>query len=98
MEMTTYKPLTKHEMIQAFPESLAAIMVLHSMKELRRVLHHLIDCSQCHESEDNNGLNLLHICLQKELYRAFVSNPAAQVYPQQAADTGSGPVYTPNQD
>ncbi len=73
-------------MLQAFPESPAAIVGEPSMKELIGVLGYLIDCSQSHESEANNGLNLLHICLSEDLYCAFVTDLAAQAYPQQAAD------------
>ncbi len=55
--MTAYKPLTKTEMLKAFPESPASIVGKPTMKELIRVLHHLINSSQSHQSEANNGLN-----------------------------------------
>ncbi len=96
--MSTYKPLTKTEMLAAFPDSPASIAGEPMMKELIRVLRHLIDASQSHQSEENNGLNLLHICLPEDLYRAFITDPAAQAYPQRAQDPGQGPTYTPNQD
>ncbi len=80
--MTTYKSLTKTEMIQTIPESPASIVGESMMKELIQVLRHLIYISQSHQSEANNGLNLLHICLPEDLYRAFVTNPMAQAYPQ----------------
>ena len=80
--MSTYKLLTKHEMLQAFPESPAAIVGEPAMKELIQVLRHLIDSSQSHKSESNNGLNLLHICLPEDLYHAFITNSTVQAYPQ----------------
>ncbi len=55
--MTTYKLLTKTEMLQAFPKSLAGKVGKPTMKELIRVLRHLIDSSQSHQSEANNVLN-----------------------------------------
>ncbi len=94
--MSKYKPLTKHEMLQAFPESPAAIVGEPTMKELIRVLQYLIDCLQSHESEENNGLNLLQQCLPEELYCAFVTNPVKQAYPQRAVNLGAGPLYIPN--
>ena len=96
--MSTYKLLTKHEMLQAFSESPAAIVGESTMKELMRVLQHLIDFSQSHESKANNALDLLNICLPEDLYHAFVTNLTAQTYPRHTADPGAGPVYTPNQD
>ncbi len=80
--MTTYKLLTKTEMLQAFPEIPASIVCEPTTKELIRVLCHLIDSSQSHQSEANNGLNLLHICLPEGLYREFITDPTVQAYPQ----------------
>ncbi len=80
--MSIYKPQTKTEMLAAFPDSPASIVGEPTMKELIRVLQHLINASQSHQSEANNGLNLLHICLPEELYRAFITDPTAQAYLQ----------------
>jgi hypothetical protein len=80
--MSTYKTLTGTEMLQAFPEIPASIVGEPTTKELIRVLHHLINSSQSHQSEANNGLNLIHICLPKDLYGAFITDPDAQDYPQ----------------
>ncbi len=96
--MTTCKLLTKTEFLQAFPESPASIVGEPTMKELIKVLRHLIDSSQYHQSEANNGLNLLHICLPEDLHCAFITDPTVQAYLQWATDPGPGPVYTPNQD
>ncbi len=96
--MTTCKSLTKHEMLQVFTVSPESIVGEPTMKELIRVLRHLIDCSQSHKLESKNDLNLLHMCCPEELYRAFSTNSAAQQYLQQVADPGKGPQYTPKQD
>ena len=84
-------------MLQEFPESPAGIVVKPTMKELILMLRQLIDSSQSHQSESNNGLNLLHSCLLEDLYRVFIANFTVQVYPQWAADPGPGSVYMPNQ-
>ena len=74
----TYSPASKADMLKAFPESVPAIVGEPTLKEMIRVLHHLIDCSQSHQVTNNNGLNLLHICLPAALYAFFVTNPANQ--------------------
>ena len=91
----TYAPETKTDMLKAFPESLPAIVGESTLKEIIRVLHYLRDCSQSHQVKDNNGLNLLHICLPAALYKFFVTNPANQRYPTRAADPGDVPVHNP---
>ena len=96
--MSTYKPLTKTEMLHVSSESPAGIVGEPTMKELIRLLRHLIDASQSHQSEANNGLNLLHICLPEDLYHAFITDPTVQMYLQQTTDPGPGPVYTQNQN
>ncbi len=63
------------------------------MKDLIWLLRNLIDCSEFQKLEANNGLNSLHICLPEELYQAFITDPAAQQYPQWAAGPGAGPLY-----
>ncbi len=96
--MSTYKPQTKTETLAAFTASPASIVGEPTMKALIRVLRHIIDASQSHQSEANNGLNFLHICLPEDLYCAFITNPMVQTYPQQATDPVPCPVYMPNQD
>ncbi len=80
--MSTYKPLTKTEILQAFPESPAVIVVKPTIKELIQVLRHLIDSSQYHQSKADNDLNQIHICLPEDLYHDFVTNLKTQAYPQ----------------
>ncbi len=79
---STYKLLIKTEMLAAFSERPASIVGKPTMKELIRVLRHLIDASQSHQYEANDGLNLLHICLPEVLYRVVITDPTVQAYPQ----------------
>ena len=82
-------------MLKAFPESVPAIVGEPTLKDIIRVLRHLIDCSQSHQVTNNNGLNLLHICLPPALYAFFVTDPANQQYPARAADPGAVPAHNP---
>ena len=89
----TYAPASKADMLKAFPESVSAIVGEPTLKEIIRVLRHLINCSQLHQVQNNNGLNLLHICLPAALYEFFVTNPANQQYPARAVDPGKVPAH-----
>ena len=92
---SAYKPTSKAEMLAAFPESVPAIVGQPTLKEMIRILIHLISCSQSHHVEYGSGLNLLHICLPAALYAFFVTNPAHQQYPARAADPGDTPAHDP---
>ena len=90
---SAYKPTSKSEMLAAFPPSVPAIVGQPSLKEMIRLLMHLITCSQSHHVEYGNGLNLLHICLPEHLYQRFVADPANQPYPHFANDPGDLPAH-----
>ena len=93
---SAYKPTSKAEMLAAFPPSVPAIVGQPSLKEMIRLLMHLITCSQLHHVEYGNGLNLLHICLPAHLYENFVADPANQPYPNFANNPGDLPAHNTN--
>ena len=78
-------------MLAAFPEAAPKINGQPTLRELIRVIQHLIQCSQTHES-DISPLKLLFLCIPPELY----SNYTAEAYPFIPVNPGPVPIYNPN--
>ena len=93
--MSTFKPTIKADMTAAFPDAVPGITGEPSLQELIRVLKHLIVCSQSHETQGNNNLNLLHVCLPNHLYERYLTDPVNQAYPQPIPHPGNSPTFTP---
>ena len=63
-------------MIAAFPEAAPKINGQPTLRELIRVLDHLMRCAQTHET-DISPLKLLFLCIPPELY----ANYTGEAYP-----------------
>ena len=72
---SVYKPTSEADMLAGFPESPGAIIGRPTCKSLFKALRNLMECSQSHEVEGNNGLNLLHIAVTGAMYEYFMHNP-----------------------
>ena len=79
-------------MIAAFPEAAPKINGQPTLRELIRVIDHLIRCAQTHET-DISPLKLLFLCIPPELY----ANYTAEAYPTIPNYPGPVPIYDPNQ-
>ena len=55
-----------------------------------------MECSQSHEVEGNNGLNLLHIAVSGAMYEYFLRGPGNE--PALTQDPGPTPQYTAGMD
>ena len=70
-------------MMACFPPAVPIIQGEPTTKELIRVLHHLMTCSQSHETAFSEQ-NLLYVCLPANLYATHTANP----YPNDPPDPG----------
>ena len=87
------KTISKAEMLEALLPSVPDIVGEPTPKEMIHTLLYLINCAQSHQVPNNNGLNVLHICLPAALYAFFVMDPANQQYLQRAQDPGNVPAH-----
>jgi len=76
--MATIKPTDKAEMLEAFPAAPPAILGKPTIRELVRILQHLMACKQSHQS-DISCLNLLSVCIPEQLYHHY--NETNEPYP-----------------
>ena len=81
-----------------FPTSPGTIVGKSTAKMLFDVLRHLCSCTQLHQVEGNNRLNLLHIAVQGQMYVHFLTDINNQVKPPRTANPGDIPTYLPNGD
>ena len=93
-----YKPTSEADMLAGFPESPGAVMGRLTSKSLLKALRHLMECSQLHEVEGNNGLNLLHIAVTGAMYKYFMCDPENGNKPALTADPGPAPQYVAGMD
>ena len=94
---SVYKPTSEADMLAGFPESIGMIVGRPTSKSLFRALRHLMECSQSHKVEGNNGLNLLHIAVTGAMCVYFMRNPAGNV-PALTPDPGQAPQYAQGMD
>ena len=80
------KPTTKADMMAAFPEPPAKIQGEPTLRELLRVLDHLMTCSQMH-NYDLSTCNLLYIFIPEILYAKYTN----EAYPQDSRNPGPIP-------
>ena len=80
-------------MMVGFPMSPGAIVGKPGARTLFDVLLHLIACSQLHCVEGNNGLNLLHIAVTRQMYQHFLPAGGAGKEPNRAVNPGDTPVH-----
>ena len=76
---SVYKPTSEADMLAGFPESPGAIVGQPTSKSLFKALRHLMECSQSHEVEGNNGLNLLHIAVTWAMHEYFMQDPEVAI-------------------
>ena len=80
----------------AFPESVPKIIGAPNLREIIRVMHHLMQCSQSHAS-DASPLGLLFACLPQIIWSAY----SQDAYPQDPRDPGAvlniNETWTPNE-
>ena len=93
-----YSPKSKADMMAGFPMSPGAIVGKPGARTLFDVLLHLIACAQSHRVEGNNGLNLLHIAVNGQMYNHFLTAGGGGAEPPRAADPGDTPVHVPGGD
>ena len=55
-------------------------------------------CSISYHTEGNNGLNLLHRCVDAAIYRTYLADPANQTFPGNANNPGDAPTFTHEDD
>ena len=89
-----YVPATKDSMLAGFPEPPPGIQGEPTLVELLRILKHLMACSISYRTEGNNGLNLLHRCVDTNIYRTYMADPANMTFPGDADDPGEAPTFT----
>ena len=95
---SVFKPTSEADMLAGFPESPGAVMGRPTSKSLFKALWHLMKCSQLHEVEGNNGLNLLHIAVTGAIYKYLMRNPENGNEPALTADPGPAPQYVAGMD
>jgi len=88
---SAHKPLTKDEMLAAFPEACPKVIGQPTMRELIRVLMHMILCSQSCDYALSN-CNFLFVCVPDWLYGLYTQEP----YPNRVANPGPSPVFSIN--
>ncbi len=89
----TNKPTNKSDMLAAFPEAVPKIIGEPTIRELIRVLRHLMLCSQT-QAYDLSNTNLLFVCVPPEIFSNYDPNP----YPEAPADPGPMPVFVAGED
>ena len=80
-------------MLAAFPEAVPKIIGEPTIRELIRVLRHLMLCSQT-QAYDLSTTNLLFVCVPPEIFANYDPNP----YPTAPADPGPMPVFVAGED
>ena len=90
---SVYKPTSEADMLVGFLESPGAIIGQPTSKSLFKALRHLMECSQSHKVEGNNGLNLLHIAVTGAMYEYFIQDQENGKEPVLTADPGPTPQY-----
>ena len=87
---------SKADMIAAFPDAVPKINDAPNLREIIRVMHHLMQCSQSHAS-DASTLGLLFACLPQIIWSAYSPDD----YPQDPQDPGAvltiNEAWTPNE-
>ena len=87
---------SKADMITAFPEAVSKVNGAPNLREIIRVMHHLMQCSQSHTS-DASTLGLLFACLPQIIWSAY----SQDAYPQDPQDPGAvltiDEAWTPNE-
>ena len=81
-----------------FPMAPPAIVGRPNAKSLFDLLLHLINCAQSHRVPGNNGLNLLHIAVQGQMYNHFLDAAAGGAQPPRAQNPGDTPTHAPGGD
>ena len=79
----TVSHTTKADMLAAFPETPPKMIGKPDLREIIRVMYHLMECSQSHESAAS-PLGLLFACLPQAIWGAYSQDP----YPADPADPG----------
>ena len=82
---------TKADMLAAFPEAPPKIIGKPNLREIIRVMYHLMECSQSHESAAS-PLGLLFACLPQAMWVAYSQGP----YPNDPIDPGAVANVDPN--
>ena len=93
-----YSPKAKADMKAGFPMAPPAIVGRPNAKSLFDLLLHLINCAQSHRVPGNNGLNLLHIAVQGQMYNHFLDAAAGGAQPPRAQNPGDTPTHVPGGD
>jgi len=93
--MATIKPTNKAEMLAAFPAAPPAISGKPTIGELVQILQHLMACAQSHQIVISR-LNLLYVCIPEQLYHH--NNNTNEPYPNDPANPGTTPIFTPGYD
>ena len=94
-ESASYVPAKKTDVLAGFPTPVEAISGEPTLRELLRILKHIMMCAILFRTESNNGLNMLHQSLPLLLYRNYVSDPDTQDHPGDADDPGERPIFSP---
>ena len=84
-------------MIAVFPEIKTTCEGEPHLLDIVRALLHIIECAQSHDTDDadHNGLNMLHVALEDQYYRPFLTNPNNQAHPGVPPAAAAVPVLTP---
>ena len=70
----TITTTTKADMLAAIPEAPPKMIGTPNLREIIRVMYHLMECSQSHESAAS-PLGLLFVCLPQAMWGAYSNNP-----------------------
>ena len=74
---------SKADMLTAFPEPIAKIIGKPNLREIIRIMYHMMECAQSHESAAS-ALGLLFACLPPTMWTAYSQDP----YPADPIDPG----------
>ena len=85
-------------MLAGFPDIVERIQGEPTLRELLRILKHLMACAISYSTEGNNGFNLLHRAIPDSIYNSYLTDPANQTYPGDAPDPGDAPVFAAGVD
>ena len=86
----TISHTTKADMLAAFPETIAKMIGKPNLREIIRVMYHMMECSQSHESTAS-PLGLLFACLPPSMWSAYSQDAYLSDVP-----LNSNPVETSN--
>ena len=86
-----YSTTLKADMLAVFPEPPPKIIGIPNLREMIRIMYHMMACSQSHASQAS-PLGLLFVCLPQPLWAAYSQDP----YPADPMDPGFVPAVNPN--